>query len=95
MIFNQLLESAHNGMIEIIVQDSGIGIKEEDQEKLFNLFGFLDSTKEINTGGIGLGLHISRMIVRQFGGEIICKSKFGEGASFIFLIALEIKQGEQ
>ena len=57
--------------------------------KLFNLFGFLDQTKEINTGGIGLGLHISKMIVNQFGGDIICKSTFGKGASFIFIIALD------
>ena len=50
-------------MIEFIVEDTGIGIKVEDQCKLFNLFGFLDSTKEINLGGVGLGLHISSMIV--------------------------------
>ena len=36
-------------MIEITVTDTGIGIKDEDQNKLFNLFGFLDSSKEINT----------------------------------------------
>ena len=45
--------------------------------KLFNLFGFLDATKELNSGGIGLGLHISKMIVKSFGGDIICKSTFG------------------
>ena len=50
-------------MIEITVKDTGIGIKEEDMCKLFKLFGFLDSSKELNTRGIGLGLHISRMIV--------------------------------
>ena len=46
-------------MVQIKVIDSGIGIKEEDQNKLFKLFGFLDSSKEINTKGVGLGLHIS------------------------------------
>jgi two-component system sensor histidine kinase/response regulator len=50
-------------MIEIIVQDTGVGIKEENLKKLFKLFGFLDSTKELNTNGIGLGLHICKMIV--------------------------------
>ncbi len=39
--------------------DTGIGIKKEDLGKLFKLFGFLDATKEMNTKGIGLGLHIS------------------------------------
>jgi signal transduction histidine kinase len=47
-------------MIEISVADTGVGIKKEDQEKLFKLFGFLDRTKELNTGGVGLGLHISK-----------------------------------
>ena len=50
-------------MLEIQVEDTGIGIKEEDQKKLFKLFGFLDSTKELNTTGVGLGLHISKQIV--------------------------------
>ena len=46
-------------MLEIQVIDTGIGIKQEDMCKLFKLFGFLDTTKELNTKGIGLGLHIS------------------------------------
>ena len=45
-------------MIEVIVKDTGVGIKEKDQEKLFKLFGFIDTTQELNTQGIGLGLHI-------------------------------------
>lgn len=49
-------------MIEIEIKDSGVGIKNEDQDKLFRLFGFLDSTKEMNTKGIGLGLHICKLI---------------------------------
>lgn len=36
-------------MLEITVTDSGIGIKDEDLNKLFNLFGFLDTSKELNT----------------------------------------------
>ena len=44
------------------MEDSGIGIKDEDKNKLFELFGFLESTKELNTKGIGLGLHISKKI---------------------------------
>lgn len=75
-------------MLLITVQDTGIGIEKEDQKKLFKMFGFLDSSKELNAKGIGLGLHISKMIVKQFGGDIICKSKKGIGSSFIFIIAL-------
>jgi len=46
---------------------------------LFRLFGFLDATKELNKNGIGLGLHICKMIVEQFGGLITCKSEWGKG----------------
>lgn len=58
------------------MNDTGIGIKEEDLECLFKVFGFLETTKEINTGGIGLGLAISKLIVNNLDGEIICKSKW-------------------
>ena len=37
------------GILEISVKDQGVGIKKEDQKKLFKLFGFLDDTKEVNT----------------------------------------------
>ena len=69
--------------------DTGIGIKDEDKHKLFELFGFLQSTKELNTQGIGLGLHISKKICQEFGGEINFVSQWGQGTSFTFLIALE------
>jgi len=85
----EAFDKSKYGMIEVIVKDTGVGIKEENLQKLFKIFGFLDSTKELNTNGIGLGLHICKMIVEQFGGLITCKSEWGKGASFIFLIALD------
>ena len=45
------------------VQDTGIGMKSEDLVKLFKFFGCLSKTKNINRGGMGLGLTISKMIV--------------------------------
>jgi|TARA_B110000285_G_scaffold102070_1_gene116135 signal transduction histidine kinase len=76
-------------MIEIQVVDQGIGIKNEDMDKLFKLFGFLNRTKEINTKGIGLGLHISKMIVEQLGGDIMCNSEWKKGSTFTYVIALD------
>jgi signal transduction histidine kinase len=72
-----------------MVKDDGVGIKEQDLGKLFKLFGYLDQTKEINTKGIGLGLHICKLIVEQFGGDIGCKSEWGKGTSFVFYMALD------
>ena len=71
------------------VEDTGVGISQEDQRKLFKLYGFLDTTKEINTNGIGLGLHISKMISEQFGGSIICISEPNKGSNFVFLFVLD------
>jgi signal transduction histidine kinase len=76
-------------MIEILVQDSDVRIKEENLQKLFKIFWIFDAPKELNTKGIGLGLHICKMIVEQFGGLVTCKSVWGEDTSFIFLIALD------
>lgn len=42
--FVNIVEKAQNGIVEIIVEDSGIGIKQNDLQKLFKLFGFLETT---------------------------------------------------
>ena len=49
-----------DGLLEVSVSDTGIGIVEDDMSKLFKMNGFLKKTEEINTRGIGLGLHICR-----------------------------------
>ena len=73
-------------MLMISVSDNGPGIKEADMSKLFTIYGFLQETREINTRGIGLGLHICRKIVRELGGEIVCESQWGHGTTFVFVI---------
>ena len=93
--FIEIVENSKHGVIEIIVEDSGIGIKQNDQNKLFKFFGFLDTTKELNTKGIGLDLHICKLIINYFGGEIICKSKWNVGTSFIFVMPLDEVQGKK
>mmetsp|Transcript_3940 Transcript_3940/g.6681 ORF Transcript_3940/g.6681 Transcript_3940/m.6681 type:complete len:278 (-) Transcript_3940:48-881(-) len=76
------------GKIQISVTDQGVGIKKEDQAKLFTLFGFIDTTKEMNTQGVGLGLHICQKIARHFGGQVVCESEYGQGATFTFRFQL-------
>jgi K+-sensing histidine kinase KdpD len=43
----------------------------------------------MNTQGIGLGLHICKIIINEFGGDIHCESKWQEGSNFIFLMELD------
>jgi two-component system, sensor histidine kinase and response regulator len=59
-------------LLEVSVTDTGTGIQEDDMQKLFKMNGFLKKTEEINTRGIGLGLHICRELVRKLGGDITC-----------------------
>jgi len=57
-------------------------------KNLFKLFGYLEKTHSINVKGVGLGLHICKLILGEFGGEIICKSEWGLGTNFVLLLPL-------
>ncbi len=50
------------------VSDTGIGIKRDDLNRLFMFFGCISKSKDINRGGMGLGLTISKMILQQLDG---------------------------
>jgi len=77
----------------IKVKDTGIGIPYQDQDKLFKLFGFVQSTESVNKNGVGLGLVISERIVKQLGGSIGFSSKpapeEGHGSEFSFSLKLD------
>ena len=68
--------------------DTGVGIKDEDKDKLFTLFGYIKDSNQMNKHGIGLGLNISKKIVTQFGGKIEVISKENEGSTFKFTLKL-------
>jgi signal transduction histidine kinase len=82
------ISSVQKNFIEISVIDTGVGIEQKDQDKLFKLFGFIQGTQQMNTKGIGLGLVISDQIVSQFNGDITFQSKVGEGSNFTFKFQL-------
>lgn len=50
------------------VEDTGVGVNDNDYKKLFALFGKLDTTRNVNTSGIGLGLNICKKLVNAMGG---------------------------
>lgn len=67
------------------MKDNGLGIRDEDQGKLFKIFSpVVDLERGINTEGIGIGLVICRMIVEQFHGTIGFTSRYLYGSTFRF-----------
>ncbi|MBF0471528.1 MAG: response regulator, partial [Gammaproteobacteria bacterium] len=69
------------------VRDEGIGIKEEQQERLFSAFFQAHEGEQWTSGGTGLGLAISKTLVEAMGGEISFESSPGKGSRFWFTIA--------
>lgn len=72
--------------IEIYVKDTGIGIPEEDQSRLFERFYRVDKARSREMGGTGLGLAIVKHLVRSQGGEVRVESAVGTGSTFIFTL---------
>ena len=68
--------------------DTGIGIQPNDLAKLFKFFGCITKSKDINRGGMGLGLTISKMIIQQLKGDIEVKSEPNKGSTFTFVIPI-------
>ncbi len=68
--------------LEFITQDTGIGIREEDKEKLFSKFQRLDLEKNRNIEGTGLGLAITVRLTEMMAGTITVDSVYGEGSTF-------------
>lgn len=72
-------------MVEVTVKDTGIGIREEDQKKLFQAFSRIHVEDQPIVEGTGLGLYLSQKIAHLLGGNIYAKSQFNKGSEFTFI----------
>jgi signal transduction histidine kinase/class 3 adenylate cyclase/streptogramin lyase len=75
-----------NGMVEIAVADTGIGISKDKQQDIFKSFEQVDASISREYGGTGLGLAITKSLVELHGGKIWVESEVGQGATFIFTL---------
>ena len=76
-----------DGLVEVSVSDTGVGIAQEDQEAVFEEFRQVGTAAK-KVEGTGLGLAISRKFIELHGGKIWVKSQIGEGSTFTFTLPL-------
>lgn len=78
-----------NSNLYIVVEDNGIGISKEAQDKIFNPFQQADTSTTRKYGGTGLGLSITLNLIKQMNGNINLTSREGEGSRFEVILPLE------
>ncbi len=81
-----------NGTFMVAVADTGTGIAEADQQKVFEEFQQADSSSTRKKGGTGLGLTIAKKIIEMHGGRIWVESSLGAGSTFQFTLPVRVEQ---
>jgi signal transduction histidine kinase len=84
--------SVANGSFTVAVRDTGPGIAEQDQAKIFEEFQQADSSTTKQKGGTGLGLAIAKRIIEMHGGRLWVESEVGAGATFSFTVPVNVQQ---
>ena len=77
-----------HGQLRVSVRDTGIGIKPENMDLLFNAFQQMETGSLKRFEGTGLGLYLSRKLVRMLGGDLEAESELGKGSEFRFWIPI-------
>jgi signal transduction histidine kinase len=78
--------SQEQGLVKIVIQDSGIGIPKDQRNRLFSKFFRADNATKVQTSGTGLGLYMVKKIIDRHGGKIVMDSEEGKGTAFIITI---------
>ena len=89
-VFIDVSYERESKMLDVVVADTGIGIKNEDIGKLFVSFERLEKEKNRSIEGTGLGLNITMRLVHMMNGNISVQSRYGEGSTFTAKMEQEI-----
>ncbi len=87
-------EDPDSVLLNVAVSDTGIGIKEEDMEKLFSKFERIDVEHNRNIEGTGLGMSITKNLLDMMGSSLAVKSVYGEGSVFSFSVKQKVVKWE-
>jgi signal transduction histidine kinase len=87
----EIRTSAANGQFVIEVRDTGPGIADADQERIFGEFQQIDNSNTRKQGGTGLGLAISKRMVEMQGGVIAVESALGQGSTFRVVLPVHVE----
>lgn len=91
----QTYQTQDNVTIHFSVKDTGIGITDEEKEKIFDAFSQADASTSRKYGGTGLGLSISSQLIRYMGGRLEIESNKSEGSNFFFSLKFKKSQNAQ
>jgi PAS domain S-box-containing protein len=84
-----LAQEANEVILQMAVRDTGIGLTEQQQGRLFHAFSQADTSTTRQYGGTGLGLTICKHLVKMMGGDIWIESEHGKGSMFLFTVRLK------
>ncbi len=83
-----------NGIIEVRIADTGVGIAAENIEDVFEPFWQAEQSATRKTGGTGLGLSVTRKLARLLGGDVTVASRMGAGTTFLLTLPMKAPSGE-
>jgi signal transduction histidine kinase len=86
--------SVSNGILEIQIADTGVGIAPENLDDVFEPFWQAEQSATRKTGGTGLGLSVTRKLARLLGGDVTVASTFGAGTTFLLTLPMKAPAGE-
>jgi signal transduction histidine kinase len=86
--------AVNDGMLEVRIADTGVGIAAENIEYVFEPFWQAEQTATRKTGGTGLGLSVTRKLARLLGGDVTVASKMGTGTTFLLTLPMKAPTGE-